>query len=54
MMIFREASDPLLEICNANYKKGYGRYYSRSIGTLCLLQNREGHIRWIQQKQLPS
>lgn len=43
-----------MEICNAKYKKGYGRNYSRSIGTLCLLQNREGHIRRIQQKQLPS
>ena len=48
--IFRKSSDPLIEFCNAKYKKGYGRYYSRSIGTLCLLQNREGHIRRIQQK----
>lgn len=43
-----------LDSSDAKYKKGYGRNYSRSIGTLCLLQNREGHIWRIQQKLLPS
>ena len=54
LSIFREASDPYWKFVTLNIKKGYGRNYSRSIGTLCLLQNREGHIRRIQQKQLPS
>ena len=53
-MFSKNFYDFLVDTNDAKYKKGYGRNYSRSIGTLCLLQNREGHIRRIQQKQLPS
>lgn len=53
LSIFREASDPYWKFVTLNIKKDMGEIIVVVL-VLYVFANREGHIRRIQQKQLPS